>query len=233
MRYSAVIFDFYGTVAEHDGGGLHLAELMRERGYDLPPELARRYWQEGLDGTEHDDHSQSREHYTAWQRSRLLELLAECGVPPAAALELAHRIEAPDAKGAMEAYPDAADVLGALRTRGVAVAICSNWDWDLRESVEQSGLHEHFEVIVSSAWVGARKPHPRIYEHTLSAIGARAERTLFVGDTWNCDVEGPLASGMTPVYVRREHREPDHTMPARPAPVHRFGELGPLLDLLE
>jgi putative hydrolase of the HAD superfamily len=211
MRFDAVVFDYYGTLAEHDGGGVSVAAVLCELGYELPPDLARRYWQDGLDGTEHDEHSRSREHYVAWQQSRLASLLDECGVPRTRHDEVIARLRAPGANGRMVAYDDAPKVLQALRDARIGTAICSNWDWDLHESLDQAGLTGTVDVVVSSAWVGARKPHVRIYDHTLRALGTTADRTLFVGDTWSCDVAGPRALGMSVAYVRRPHREADHT----------------------
>src|SRR4051812_37161778 len=69
--FDAVIFDFYGTVAEHDGTGVSLATLLAARGYHLPDELARYYWQDGIDGKEHVEHSCCRDHYLAWRRDWL------------------------------------------------------------------------------------------------------------------------------------------------------------------
>jgi putative hydrolase of the HAD superfamily len=134
----------------------------------------------------------------------------------------------------MVAYDDAVAALTQLRAAGVRVAVCSNWDWDLVEALDAAGLTEHVDVVVSSAWVGARKPHTRIYRHMLDALGVDADRVLFVGDTWNCDVDGPLAHGLRPVYVRRAHREPDITAPAeRPDDVLVLPDLAGLLDLLD
>jgi len=70
---------------------------------------------------------------------------------------------------------------------------------------------------VSSAWAGARKPHPRIFEHTLTKLGVAAGAAVFVGDTWGPDVVGPRAMGMTALYLRREDRWPDEAAPADPA----------------
>ena len=114
-------------------------------------------------------------------------------------------------------YAEVAEVLAALRERGVRTAICSNWDWDLAEAVEEAGLSGTVDVVVSSAWAGARKPHPRIFEHTLDRARRRGGATsLFVGDTWGPDVVGPLAMGMTPVYLRRDGHWPDDTAPSEP-----------------
>ena len=87
--------------------------------------------------------------------------------------------------------------------------------------------------MVSSAWVGARKPHPRIYAHTLEQLGVAPEDALFVGDTWTCDVDGPRAAGMHAVYLRRTHLGADHTAPEpRTAPddVHHARDLRAVVD---
>jgi putative hydrolase of the HAD superfamily len=233
MRYEAVVFDFYGTLAESDGAGLRVADLLTEHGYELTPDIARRYWQDGLDGIEHDEHSISRDHYVAWQTRRLNNLLGECGVGEVDADLIVSKLRADGAGPRMQAYDDAATVLAKLRAEGIRVAVCSNWDWDLAEAVGEAGLSEHVDLIVSSAWVGARKPHPRIYLHTLEALAVPSSRTLFVGDTWNCDVDGPIEHGLTPVYVRRAHREPDRTAPAElPPHIVALPDLRGILDLL-
>ncbi len=237
MKYATVIFDFYGTVATRDGKGLNLDALLRERGHRLDASLAREYWQEGFDGTTHDEASQSRDHYTKWQRSRLLSLLDRSAVPTSTAAELAELLADPSTRGSMVPYPESHEVLAQLRGAGIQTAICSNWDWDLTEAIEASMLQDHFDFVVSSAWVGARKPHARIFEHTINALGANPETTLFVGDTWNCDVEGPSNHGLTPVYVRRPGREVDHTHPlhtttdAVVGDVHVFEDLRPIVEL--
>jgi putative hydrolase of the HAD superfamily len=232
VRPTAVLFDFYGTLAESDGTGLRVADVLTEHGYELPDDVARRYWQDGLDGIEHDEHSVSREHYVAWQTRRLHGLLGECGVDRATADAIIARLQAASARPKMRAYDDAADVLARLRAEGVVVAVCSNWDWDLAEAVEEAGLTTHVDILISSAWVGARKPHSRIYMHALEELDLEPDAVLFVGDTWNCDVDGPLAHGMRPVYVRRAHREPDSTAPEMvPADVVVLPDLRGVVDL--
>jgi putative hydrolase of the HAD superfamily len=233
VRPTAVLFDFYGTLAESDGTGLRVADLLTEHGYELPDDVARRYWQDGLDGIEHDEHSVSRAHYVAWQTRRLHDLLGECGVGRGAADAIIARLQAQSARPKMRAYEDAAEVLASLRTRGVVVAVCSNWDWDLAEAIDEAGLTAHVDVLISSAWVGARKPHSRIYTHALAELDREPGAVLFVGDTWNCDVDGPLAHGMRPIYVRRSHREPDATAPETiPGDVVVLPDLRGVVDLL-
>jgi putative hydrolase of the HAD superfamily len=155
-------------------------------------------------------------------------MLDDCGMPRAAQDVFIERVREIGAHNRIDAYKEVGEVLTDLRARGVALAICSNWDWDLHEAIESAGLTGSFDVIVSSAWVGARKPHPRIYTHTLDALGIAPDDTLFVGDTWTCDVDGPRAAGMRAVYLRRAHLGVDHTAPEPehfPVDVHHARDL--------
>jgi len=209
----AVILDFYGTLAETPDWGPSWEELLAELGHELPADVRDRWWSDGLDGITHDDHSHSRDHYVAWQQARVRGMLDEAGVPAADQDILIARVHEISGHRRIEAYPESAGVLSELREQGYVLAICSNWDWDLHESIEAAGLTGAVDVVVSSAWVGARKPHPRIYAHTLEAVGIAPQDALFVGDTWSCDVDGPRAAGMRSVYLRRPHLGADRTAP--------------------
>ena len=213
---TAVLFDFYGTLAQATHW-MSVDVVLAEHGYELPDDVRDRWWNEGVDGVEHLEHSESREHYQAWQRERLLGMLAEVDVHPGEYEEILAKLGEGTASRVLEAFPEVPGVLDRLRERGLALAVCSNWDWELMDALEEVGLAGGFDVIVSSAWAGARKPHPRIFEHTLTKLGVAAGAAVFVGDTWGPDVVGPRAMGMTALYLRREDRWPDDAAPADPA----------------
>jgi len=232
VGFAAVVFDFYGTLAIRADNSEPLRDILARFGHVADDDAIWRFFNDGFDGTTHHEHSASRDHYVAWQRSRFIDLLRDVGVPDHQHDPINESLRASWGSGAMVAYPESEAVLGEIRRRGLRIVICSNWDWDLRESVEDAGLHDHVDEIISSAWVGARKPHPTIFERAIELAGAPASDVLFVGDTWNCDVEGPTAHGMTPVYVRRSDREPDHTRPDGATTAHEFDDLRGLLGLL-
>ena len=209
----AVIFDFYNTLAETTRFGPSWDEVVAELGYDLPDDVRERWWNDGIDGTEHDEHSLSRDHYVAWQQARVRAMLGECGLPGSAQDAFIERVAEISAHNRIDAYAEVDEVLAGLRARGLTLAICSNWDWDLNEAVESAGLTGAFDLVVSSAWVGVRKAHPRIYAHMLDELGIAPADALFVGDTWSCDVDGPRAAGMHAIYLRRPHLGVDHTAP--------------------
>lgn len=229
----ALLADFYGTLARATSW-ISADEVLNEHGYELDPEHRAIYFADGLDGIEHDEHSRSREHYVAWQRERALAMLAASDVHPDEYEVILEKLRAGTATRMLEAYGEVADVLAEVRARGVRIVVCSNWDWDLREAVAESGLTDAVDAMVSSAWIGARKPHPRIYAAALAEAGVDPAAVLFVGDTWGPDVVGPLEAGFRPVYLRREDRWPD---PTAPAELPRDGvvvgdDLTTLLDLL-
>jgi putative hydrolase of the HAD superfamily len=230
MRMTAVLLDFYGTLAEATHW-VSADDVLAEHGYELPDETRDRWFNDGIDGIEHLEHSRSRDHYVAWQRERLLGMLAETDVHPGEYEMILRKLRDGAESRILEAYAEVPGVLASLRARGARLAICSNWDWDLAEAVDEAGLTDLVDVQVSSAWAGARKPHPRIFEHTLAKLGADPGEALFVGDTWGPDVAGPRSMGMTPLYVFRDGHWPDPTAPQDPEAegVPRVRDLGGVL----
>ena len=215
--FDTVIFDFYGTLG-HATQWTSLDVVLAEHGYEFPDDVRRRWWFESEhDGIDHRQHSTDEDAYVAWQRGRLLGMLSECDVHPGEYEVIMEKLYAGKSTRILEAYPESADVLAELRARGLRLAVCSNWDWDLAEAIDEVGLSGATDLLVSSAWAGARKPHPFIFEFTLSELGADPARTLFVGDTWGPDVVGPRATGMTPLYLLRVDHWPDPTSPEEPA----------------
>ncbi len=231
---TAVIFDFYGTLARATEW-LSIDVVLAEHGYELPDDVRDRWWNDGIDGIEHLEHSHSRDHYVAWQHQRLLGMLSETDVHPGEYEAILERMRHGTEARVLEAYPEVLGVLETLRDRGVASAVCSNWDWDLLEAIEEVGLAGQVDTVVSSAWAGARKPHPRIFEQTLAKVGATAAEVVFVGDSWGPDVVGPRATGMRPLYLQRVDHWPDPGAPPAPAVegVTVGADLTAVLDLVE
>ena len=229
----AVLLDFYGTLARNVDPTFEIDEVLAKRGYELPDHLRHQMWNGDLDGIEHLDQSRSREHYRAWQQERLLALLTEADVHPGEHDVIVTELEAGRGSRTLRAYPEVPNTLRTLRAKGLRLAVCSNWDWDLEPAVAEAGLGTSFDVLMSSAWAGARKPHPRIFRHTLERLELDPREVVFVGDTWGPDVDGPRAIEMRAIYLERDGHWPDTTLPSGPAPnVARIRDLTGLLELL-
>ncbi|MFP8941901.1 HAD family hydrolase [Streptomyces fenghuangensis] len=84
-------------------------------------------------------------------------------------------------------YPDTADVLDALRDRGVPVAVVSNIGWDLRPVFRAHGLDHRVDAYVLSFEHGLQKPEPGIFELACRALGVEPGEALMVGDSRHAD----------------------------------------------
>jgi putative hydrolase of the HAD superfamily len=199
-----VIFDAFNTLVTSRPGYEHtflagLGAVSEHASADLLATL-----QAASEGLDHSEWSGSRRVYNRWAAETLASLaqagadwdteLAPRIVP---ALEQLH--QAP-----MVALPDATDCLAMLKGAGFSIALCSNWGWDLAADLAGSGLARWIDVLVTSAQIGYRKPHPRIYQATLEQAAFGAADAVFVGDSLRTDALGPQRVGIRSVLLARD-----------------------------
>jgi putative hydrolase of the HAD superfamily len=103
---------------------------------------------------------------------------------------------------ALEPNPPMIELMRELKGRGLRMALLTNnvreWEPLWRSMIPIDAL---FEVVVDSAFVGCRKPDPKIYQITLERIGLAGNDCLFVDDVEvNCDAAREL--GMTAVHFQ-------------------------------
>ena len=235
MAVTTVLFDFYGTLAESDWESWWLGEILEARGYEFRPTADNTWSANAWDGQTHDEHSVDEAAYEAWEMDRWRGLLRDHEIHEDDVESIVKEFHTRRGEFTMVPYEESLEVLRELRGRGLRIAICSNWDWDLDRHLDETGVLPLVDARVSSAWVGARKPHPRIFEATLAEVGATAAETLFVGDNWKADVEGPLALGMSPVHIWRHGDDPGDWIPKPPddgGGVPRIEDLRELYDLV-
>jgi putative hydrolase of the HAD superfamily len=227
-----VIFDFYGTLARATTWGPAFEEVFERRGLTLTPDAHDLWRAEVFDGQEHQEHSKTREHYLAWELARLGRLVGAARVPNEDAEALVAELHAASRAFELEAYPEARAVISELRGRGIAVAVCSNWGWDLDDALDQAGLGDQFGLVVTSAQVGVRKPHRLIFEETLNRMAMPPHQAMFAGDTWYPDIEGARGVGLRAVHVWRADAPLGDAPPALVDGVERVGDLMAILDLV-
>jgi putative hydrolase of the HAD superfamily len=107
---------------------------------------------------------------------------------------------------AFAAYPDAAPSLRSVRGAGIPVAVVSNWDISLVDTLARTGLTPLVDVVVHSAGVGASKPHPAPFHAALARLGVPAAGAVHVGDDPDADVRGARAAGLRALLLERGGR---------------------------
>jgi HAD superfamily hydrolase (TIGR01509 family) len=95
-----------------------------------------------------------------------------------------------------EPLPGIPETLRRLRAHGLALAVVANWDFGLHEHLHKRRLRHWFDVVVTAAEVGAKKPDPRPFREALHRLGVRPERAVHVGDLPAHDGEGATAAGI-------------------------------------
>lgn len=90
--------------------------------------------------------------------------------------------------------------------RHYRVALVSNFDHaaTARNILHRDGAAKYFEHIVISDEHGWRKPHPRIFTDTLTALGVEPHEALFVGDSPYDDIRGASGVGMDVAWVNAQ-----------------------------
>jgi len=121
-----------------------------------------------------------------------LDASAACAFARSAERE--HRL---DARGLWRRpAPGAADVLSALRGRGLSLGVVSNADGRVEAQLGLAGLAEFFDVILDSDLVGVAKPDPRIFAMALERLAVPPAAALHVGDLPDLDVEAAREAGL-------------------------------------
>jgi len=130
----------------------------------------------------------------------------------------------------LEAYPEVADALQAVRGRGLRTAILSNGSPAMLDSaVRSAGLERWFDAVLSVEDVGIYKPSRRVYRHAMQKLQLHdAPSICFVSaNTW--DAQGAATFGFQTVRVDRFGLKDDR-IPGRP--VALISDLSRLAALL-
>jgi HAD superfamily hydrolase (TIGR01509 family) len=94
--------------------------------------------------------------------------------------------------------PGTRDALTRIR-QNFRVAVISNSDGKIEHVLSRCGIADCFESITDSGTVGVEKPRAKIFEAALSAMQARADESLYVGDMYSVDYLGARNAGMEAV----------------------------------
>lgn len=219
QKIRAVLFDLGGTLCHLpeavpmevalEGAAARLSQLLAAWGFGP----ARRF--EGL----------ARDIYFAAWAAELEAYRTSCVLPsfPAVAQEVADRAGIQVGQAQAEALweacriderpfgrrpaPDAIDTLRWLKQRGFKLGCVTNTLFGgppLLEGLRADGLGDYLEAVAISCDLGYLKPHPKIFQQALRALGVWPHEAVMVGDSLRADVAGAKALGMTAVWKRRD-----------------------------
>ncbi len=110
---------------------------------------------------------------------------------------------------------NAADALKILNAK-YRLGIVSNFAITecVTKILERHKLTALFDLIIVSAAVNRRKPHPEIFKYALKKLKLTPSEVAFVGDTVDADIKGAREVGMKTIYIeRRPQKDLENTPP--------------------
>jgi putative hydrolase of the HAD superfamily len=221
-QIKAVTFDVGGTLIEPWPSVGHVyAEVAARHGLkNLSPEQINSRFKAAWKNREHFD-------YTRQDWARLVDEVF--GEPIATApggtffADLYERFANPDV---WRIFEDVEPTLNALASRGIRLAVISNWDERLRGLLRRLNLSRYFEAFAISCEVGFTKPSRFIFQQAAVDLDLRPSAILHVGDSFELDIEGAKAAGFQALRIHRTAKE------ASSKDLHSLAELPPRFDEL-
>ena len=206
------VFDAYGTLFD-----LHAAAERHRDAIGPKWQQLSQTWR-----TKHIEytwvHSLSQRPATFWELAQRSLDYAIASIGDAVPAEARDRLLA--AYRTMDAYPEVAEVLGALKGRGARLAILSNGDPDmLDDAVRAAKLENLFDAVLSVTAAGVFKPAPAVYRLATERFGCKPGDISFQSSNrW--DIAGAKAFGLHCVWINRAGA-PDEYPDLRPDRVVR------------
>jgi 2-haloacid dehalogenase len=202
----ALMFDFYGTVADIQGGLTRaITPYLAAKGYTAnPPTRLVTWWRRThfensmIDALLHREHTPYRE----IGQEAVDYTLRRAGIEhtPQEVRDLVSQIEC------LDPFPDVLQALARLKAHGLRLVILSNGDPDmLARGVPYSGTARLWERVISVAEARSFKPHRDTYMTAARLIGLEPAKVLFVANH-AFDCIGAKATGMATAFVDRRRR---------------------------
>jgi putative hydrolase of the HAD superfamily len=102
-------------------------------------------------------------------------------------------------------FPDAIAVLTYLSNRYQLHVITNGFADVQYRKLENGGMRQFFNKVITSEEAGVHKPAPGIFEYAFRVTGANPGESLMIGDDPEVDMEGAARSGMDQLFVNHDH----------------------------
>ena len=201
MKYSAVIFDLFGTLVNDFmsvAGHTHdeLAAIL-----GVPYEPFMKQWRE-ITGR------RTLGEFQTVQAS--IEYVCGALGVPVNAEQMAKAVEfrLDYTRRALVPKPDAIATLAQLKQTGFKVGLLSNCSIEIPILWPETEFVDLIESPIFSSRERLKKPHPRIYQITCERLGVAPQDCLYIADGENHELKAAAAFGMNPVLIRPKSHEP-------------------------
>ncbi|MCL2475069.1 MAG: HAD family hydrolase [Chloroflexi bacterium] len=103
----------------------------------------------------------------------------------------------------MKVFDDAMETLNILHQKGLKTGLISNSDSDISCLLDELGLSQKLDYVITSAECGATKPKAAIFNIALQKASITAAEALYIGDQVDIDVAGAQNAGIDYLLIDR------------------------------
>ncbi len=106
-------------------------------------------------------------------------------------------------------YPDTIETLEELKKKGIKIAVLANTpSFTGHDILQKFDLEKYFDAVMLSYEQEMLKTDPAFFKKTLKKLGVKKEEALMVGDSLPTDIKGAEAAGIKAVLLdRKNNRE--------------------------
>lgn len=119
------------------------------------------------------------------------------------AVDRSRALEVVDLMASLPPHPDVAPAVKRLASEGIRMITLTNGSAEVASSqVDNAGIADHLEAVLSVDAVGKFKPHPAPYRYAAEQLGVDVDEMLMVAaHDWDC--AGAIRTGASAVFVER------------------------------
>lgn len=212
-RYTDLFIDFDDTLYDtHGNAVLSLAELFGyfhlERWFSDPEDFYAAYWKANVELWSQYSRGEISRDYLIVERFRR-PLSTGSGLRPTRefCLQVSDKfLELCSCKPGV--VGGAHRMMDYLKSHDYRLHLCSNGFHEVQyKKLEASRLKPYFDTIILSEDAGANKPQQAYFDYAFKVSGARADKTLMIGDNIETDIIGAKKAGLDTLYFNRWHEE--------------------------
>lgn len=229
--FKGVVFDLFDTLVDFDASLFPVVEIngkterttsrlaydaLYEAGFMLPAYAAFHYHWVDVSSQVWGERDRDPEHREVSSSERFRRFIERLALIPGEERDRAVDVAmAAHMKGLTESTVFEEGRLGLLeriKRTGLLIGLLSNFDnaQAAHGLLRRTGIASFLDATIISEEEGYRKPSALLFNRAATRLGLEVREILFVGDTFEADVQGPQKVGMPCAWLnRRKTEKPD------------------------
>jgi putative hydrolase of the HAD superfamily len=123
-------------------------------------------------------------------------------------------------------FPDAVDLLKALKARGMKLGLLTNGVSETHhEKIALLQISQYFDALFLADEVGMVKPDPLLFAHACRKLESSPSVSAMVGDRYDRDISGAIEAGLYSIWVNVRNEDVPPGAPPPNVIVREIGEV--------